>query len=156
VYSSPLERAIETAGPIADLHAVAVCVLEGLVETDCGDWTGALVEELSGMDQWRWMQVAPSCARHPGGESLAEVQARMVSAVEDLRISHSGQSIAVVSHGDPIRLLLAFHTGLHIDMFQRVAIDPASISELEFGLLRSRLLRSNDSAHLQAIESGER
>jgi broad specificity phosphatase PhoE len=156
VYSSPLERALETAGPIAELHGVSVCPVEGLVETDCGEWTGALIEELSRTDQWRSMQSAPSCARHPGGESMAEVQARMVSAVEALRISHAGRSIAVVSHGDPIRLLLAFHTGLHIDMFQRLAIDPASISELEFGVLRPRLLRCNDRAHLRAGEGLEK
>lgn len=155
VYSSPLERAIETAGPIADLQGVPVCPLEGLMETDCGEWTGALIEELSRTDLWRGMQSAPSCARHPGGESMAEVQARMVAAVEELRISHAGRSIAVVSHGDPIRLLVAFYTGLHIDMFQRLAIDPASISELEFGLLLPRLLRCNDRAHLRAVEARE-
>jgi probable phosphomutase (TIGR03848 family) len=151
VYSSPLERAMETAGPIADLQGVSVRRIERLVETDCGEWTGALIEELGRTDQWRWMQSAPSCARHPGGESMAEVQARMVGAVEELRINHVGQSIAAVSHGDPIRLLLAFYTGLHLDMFQRLAIDPASISELEFGPLQPRLLRSNDRAHLQRI-----
>jgi broad specificity phosphatase PhoE len=137
VYSSPLERAIETAGPIAELHRIPVCSLEGLVETNCGEWTGCLIEELGRTDQWRWMQAAPSCTRHPGGESMAEVQARMVS------------------HGDPIRLLLAFHTGLHLDMFQRLAIDPASISELEFGSLRPRLLRCNDRAHLRAFDGEE-
>jgi probable phosphomutase (TIGR03848 family) len=156
VYSSPLERAIETATPIAERHAIPVRVLERLVEADCGEWTGALIEELRGTDQWRWMQAVPSCARHPGGESMAETQARMVSAVEELRISHAGQTIAVVSHSDPIKLLLAFAVGLHMDMFQRVTVDPASISEVEFGSLMPRLLRSNDCAHLKAVGGGEK
>jgi probable phosphomutase (TIGR03848 family) len=155
VYSSPLERALETAGPIADRHGLRVRPLEGLVETDCGEWTGASIEHLSQTDLWRWMQAAPGSVRHPGGESMAEVQARMVAAFEGLRVTHSGQTIVVVSHSDPIKLVLAFYTGLHIDMFQRLVIDPASISELEFGSLRPRLVRSNDRAHLEANGSEE-
>jgi probable phosphoglycerate mutase len=87
---------------------------------------------------------------------MAEVQAQNVAAVEELRVTHSGQRIAVISHSDPIKLMLAFYTGLHIDMFQRLVIDPASISELEFGPARPRLVRSNDRAHLEAIGSEEK
>jgi probable phosphoglycerate mutase len=79
---------------------------------------------------------------------MAEVQARMVGAVAELRLMHPGERIAVVSHSDPLKLLLAFHIGLHMDMFQRLAIDPASISELELGPVRPRLVRCNDCAHL--------
>jgi len=156
VFSSPLERAIETAGPIAARHGLIVRPLEDLVETDCGEWTGASIEALRQTDLWRWIQTTPSCVRHPGGESMAEVQARNVAAVEELRVTHSGQRIAVISHSDPIKLMLAFYTGLHIDMFQRLVIDPASISELEFGPIRPRLVRSNDRAHLEAIGSEEK
>jgi probable phosphomutase (TIGR03848 family) len=156
VYSSPLERALETAGPLADRHGVLPQLLAGVVETDCGEWTGASIEELSRTDLWRLMQASPSCARHPGGESMAEVQARMVAAVEELRILHTGQRIAVISHSDPIKLVLAFHTGLHIDMFQRLTVDPASINELEFSSRSPRLVRSNDRAHLQVDALGEK
>ena len=156
VYSSPLERALETAGPIAERQGLTVRTIEGLMETDCGEWTGASIEELSQTDMWRRIQAAPSCARHPGGESMAEVQARMVAAIEELRVTHPGQRVAVISHCDPIKLTVAFYAGQHIDMFQRLAIDPASISELEFGSIRPRLVRSNDRAHLEANGSEEK
>jgi probable phosphomutase (TIGR03848 family) len=148
VFSSPLDRTLETAGPIADRHGVQLRTLDGLTETDCGDWTGRSIDELSQMELWRQIQVAPSGVRFPGGESMAEVQARIVGVVAELRVLHPGQRIAVVSHSDPLKLLLAFHIGLHMDMFQRLAIDPASISELELGPVRPRLVRCNDCAHL--------
>jgi len=151
VYSSPLERALETASPIAERHGLPVCPLAGLVETDCGEWTGAFLEELSQTELWRRIQSAPSCVRHPGGESMAEVQARMVASVDRVRAIHSGQRIALVSHSDPIKLVLAFHVGLQLDMFQRLIVDPASISELEFGSAQARLVRSNDCGHLQVL-----
>jgi probable phosphomutase (TIGR03848 family) len=152
VYSSPLERALETAGPIAQKHGLDCHLMDGLMETDCGEWAGGAIEELSQTELWRRIQVEPSSARFPGGESIFEVQQRMVGAVVELRSLHSGKMIAVVSHSDPIKLLLAFHVGMHMDMFQRLAVDPASISELEFGTLRTRLVRSNDCAHLSSLE----
>jgi len=153
VYSSPLERALETASPIAERHGIPLCPLAGLIETDCGEWTGAFLEELSHTDLWRRIQSAPSCARLPGGESLAEVQARMVASVDEIRATHSGQRVVLVSHSDPIKSVLAFHMGLHLDMFQRLTIDPASISELEFGSAQTRLVRANDCGHLQALRN---
>jgi probable phosphoglycerate mutase len=156
VYSSPLERALETANPIADRQGIPLQVLENLVETDCGEWTGAFVQELTQTELWRILQTAPSFARHPGGESMAEVQVRMVTAVEKLRVWHPGQRVAVVSHSDPIKLVLAFLVGMHIDVFQRLVVDPASISEIEFGSPVPRLVRCNDRAHLQADALGEK
>jgi broad specificity phosphatase PhoE len=153
VYSSPLDRTLETAGPIAALHGVQVQTMQALAETDCGTWTGGSIEELSQTDLWRQIQLTPSCVRFPGGESMTEVQARMVGAVAELRALHPGQLIAVISHSDPIKLLLAFHAGIHMDMFQRLAIDPASISELEFGSVRPRLARCNDCGHLAPLGS---
>jgi probable phosphomutase (TIGR03848 family) len=148
VYSSPLERTVETAGPVADRHGVHLEILDALTETDCGEWAGESIDVLSQTELWRQIQVAPSCVRFPGGESMAEVQVRMAGAVAELRAAHPDQTIAVVSHSDPIKLLLAFHVGLHLDMFQRLVVDPVSISELEFGPLRTRLVRCNDCAHL--------
>jgi probable phosphomutase (TIGR03848 family) len=148
VYSSPLERTLETAEPIAAGHGLPVVPMDGLAETNCGDWTGQAIEELSKVDLWRQIQVQPSGVRFPGGESMAEIQARMVAALDALVAQHAGQTIVVVSHSDPIKLVLAHYIGLHMDMMQRLVITPASITELEFIQFHPRLLRCNDIAHL--------
>lgn len=148
IYTSPLDRTVETAAPIATCHGISAEQDERLVESECGEWTGQSIEELSKTEVWRQFQVLPSTARFPGGESFAEIQARIVGAIEELRHRHAGQTVAIVSHSDPIKLALAHYIGMHMDMFQRLVIDPASISELEFGIFQPRLLRCNDCAHL--------
>lgn len=148
VYSSPLERTLETAQPLAARLGLPVQILEGVGESRCGDWTGQLIEDLNKSELWRQIQMTPSGFRYPGGESVLEVQARMVAALDDLRAAHPGQSVAVVSHADPIKLAVAFYAGLALDMYQRLSIAPASISELEFTTVRPTLVRLNDCAHL--------
>ncbi len=150
VYSSPLERALETAEPIAVRLGLPVVTVEGVIETGCGEWTGQAIEEVSKSDLWRQIQTQPSGVRFPGGESMAEIQARMVAAVDALVAQHQGQTFAVVSHSDPIKLLVSHYIGMHMDMMQRLVISPASITELEFASFRPRLLRCNDCAHLPA------
>jgi probable phosphomutase (TIGR03848 family) len=151
VYSSPLERTVETAQPLAASHGLSVVVVEGIGETDCGEWTGRLVDEVSQTELWRQILVYPSGVRFPGGEGMADVQKRMVTALESLRQAHPGQTIAVVSHSDPIKTALAYYIGLHLDLYHRLVISPASISELEFTPYGPRLLRCNDCAHLQGL-----
>lgn len=148
IYSSPLERAQETAAPLAAARGLAVQVLEDLNETDCGEWTEQAIDELVKTDIWLKMQSCPSATSHPGGEGIVAVQVRMVRALEALRARHCGETIAVFSHADPIKAALAHYTGLHIDLFQRLVIDPAAISELAFFPQGPRLIRSNDTAHL--------
>jgi probable phosphomutase (TIGR03848 family) len=148
VYSSPLERARETAEPLAARLGLAVQILNGAAESGCGDWTGQLIEELSKGDLWRQVQVCPSAFRFPGGESFAEIQARMVVTLDGLRAAHPGQTLAMVSHADPIKLAVAFYTGVPLDLFQRLVVAPASITELEFTPFRTLLVRLNDTAHL--------
>lgn len=150
VYSSPLERARETAEPLATRLGLALQVLEEVSESGCGNWTGYLIEELSKDDRWRQVQVCPSTFRFPGGESFAEIQARMTGALDRLRAAHPGQTVAVISHADPIKLAVAFYTGVPLDLFQRFVVAPASITELEFTALRPLLVRLNDTAHLPA------
>ena len=150
VYSSPLERARETAEPLAARLGLAAQILEGATESGSGDWTGRLIEELSKGDLWRQVQVCPSAFRFPAGESFAEIQARMVATLDGLWAAHPGQTVAMVSHADPIKLAVAFYTGVPLDLFQRFVVAPASITELEFTAFRPLLVRLNDTAHLPA------
>ncbi len=148
IYSSPLERARETGEPVAAALGLPIQVLEDLNETDCGDWTGQAINELTKSDLWQKMQIYPSGVAHPGGEGIAAVQARMVRSLEIIRAAHPGGVILIVSHADPLKAALAYYTGLHIDLFQRLVLDPASLSELAFTPQGPRLMRCNDTAHL--------
>lgn len=147
IYSSPLERARETAAAIAAAHDLPVYVEERVGEVHCGDWTGQNIEELRQTDLWRQIHLHPSSTRFPGGESMFEVQARMVAALDELRTAYPGRIIAVVSHADPIKAAVAYYVGLHLDLCQRLAISTASITELSFSAYGPRLLRCNDCAH---------
>ena len=148
VYSSPLERARETAAPAAARLGLAVQLLDGVMETGCGDWTGQQLDDLSQSDLWRQVQGCPSLFRFPGGESFTEIQARVVAALDFVRLAHPGQTIAVFSHADPIKLAVAFYLGTPLDLFQRIEVAPASITELVFDPCRPRLARLNDCAHI--------
>lgn len=148
VYSSPLERAQETAAPLGRVLNLPVDINEGIMETDCGEWAGQLIEDLSKLDLWKQLQVYPSGVRFPGGESFADIQTRMVRAIEALCTKHAHETIALVSHADPIKLAVAFFAGIPLDLFQRIVIAPASITEIEFSTLRPAIVRINDSAHI--------
>lgn len=149
LYSSPLERARETAAPLAARLGLPVQILDALGETRCGDWTGQAVEELRKTELWLQVQFYPGGFRYPGGESTLEVQTRMVAALDMLCAAHPGQTIAVFSHADPIKLAVAFYSGTPLDLYQRLTVAPASISELEFTSYRPMLVRLNDCAHIQ-------
>lgn len=143
IYSSPLERTLETAQPLAKARGLTVQVRDGLGEARCGDWTGRTLKELKNEELWPVIQLYPSGARFPGGESLREVQARMVAELDAIRDSHPDQTVAVVSHSDPIRLAVAHYAGLALDLFQRLTISPASVTALAFTHFGPRLLCMN-------------
>ena len=160
VYSSPLERCRETAEPLTAQLGLELRLLDDVKETDCGEWTGQALEELRKAESWQQVQVNPSGFRFPNGESMLEIQARMVAALERLQREHTGETIAVFSHSDPIKLAIAFYVGMPLDLFQRLDVSPASVSELDFSPLRVRLVRLNDCAHVppakeepQAVEN---
>jgi probable phosphoglycerate mutase len=132
VYSSPLERARQTAAPIAAATGQRVKVDRGLLECDFGDWTGLPLSGLMKKQEWSTIQRTPSAFRFPGGESFVEMQVRIVSAVDRLRAAHPGGTIVCVSHADPIKAAIAHAIGTHLDLFQRIVISPASISVLAF------------------------
>lgn len=143
IYSSPLERTLETAQPLAEAQSLTIQVREGLGETGYGDWTGRGLKELEGEELWSVVQVYPGGARFPGGESIREVQARMVAELDAIRDAHPGQTVAVISHSDPIKMAVAHYTGLALDLFQRLTISPASVSALAFTRFGPRVICLN-------------
>jgi len=128
VYSSPLERAKETAAPISAACGLKTQIERGLFECDFGDWTGKELKDLMKLPEWQTVQRAPSTFRFPNGESFTEMQTRMVGALDKLRKLHPGGTIVCVSHADTIKAAVAHAMGTHIDLFQRIVISPASIT----------------------------
>lgn len=144
VYSSPLERCQETAAAVAEPRGLKVGLVEDLGEVRYGDWTGKELGELAKTDLWRTVQLHPSGARFPGGESLHEMQTRAVAACERLRAEHPDQTVAVCSHADVIKAVVAHYLGMHLDLFQRLVVTTASVTALGFGPV-PYLLRLGDS-----------
>jgi probable phosphoglycerate mutase len=134
IYASPLERARETAAPIAAARGLKVQIDKGLVECDFGEWTGAELKKLMKLPEWSTVQRAPSTFTFPGGESFTAMQARMVSAIDRLRAKHPGGTIVCVSHADPIKAAVAHAMGTHIDLFQRIVISTCSITAIAYGM----------------------
>ncbi|WP_114854601.1 histidine phosphatase family protein [Brachybacterium sp. YJGR34] len=132
LYSSPLERAQETAAPTARRTGLAVREEPGLLEGEFGDWTGRPLAELTALPAWQDVQRHPAGFRFPGGESFAEMQARMVGTIERLRREHEGGTVVCFSHADPIRLLLAHALGTPLDAFQRISVGTASVSAISY------------------------
>jgi probable phosphomutase (TIGR03848 family) len=157
IYSSPLERCVETAKPLAASLKLRVRTLKDVGEVRYGDWTGKPLAQLARTKLWKTVQQNPSNARFPNGESLLEVQERAVAAVESIAAEHPKQVVAVFSHGDPIRLLIAHYSGIHADLFQRLVVAPASVSAIavsigaESGAGRPFILRVNDSGTLSDL-----
>jgi probable phosphoglycerate mutase len=144
LYSSPMERAVETAEPIAQALGLEIIIRLGLIETNCGDWAGKTVKSLQRRKIWRTIQGNPSQFRFPGGETFVECQQRIVGEIEFLRAQHGSKDLVIcVSHADPIKLLVAHYLGLPFDNFQRLSVDPASITALHLGESGSRLLALN-------------
>lgn len=133
IYSSPLERARETAAPLAEELGLAVNVLEAIAEIDCGEWQDSSIDSLAAGRVWERFNRLRGIARIPGGESMIGVELRMFEAMETLRERHPGETIALVSHGDPIRAALACYLGLPLDMAPRFDVFPASVSTVRIG-----------------------
>jgi probable phosphomutase (TIGR03848 family) len=134
VYTSPLERARETAGPIGAARQLKPAVDRGLLECDFGEWTGVELKKLMKLPEWRTVQGYPSGFRFPGGESFVEMQDRMVGAVGRLVERHRGGVVVCVSHADPIKAVVAQAVGTHLDLFQRIVISTCSITAIAYGL----------------------
>ena len=132
VYSSPLERARETAAPLARARHLAVRIERGLLECDFGEWTGGKLAALAKKPEWQTIQRYPSGFRFPGGESFPEMQTRITDTLARLVERHRGQTIVAVSHADPIKVAVAHALGSHLDLFQRIVIATASITAIAY------------------------
>ena len=144
IYSSPLERAVETAVAIARHQQTDVEVLEELSEIDFGDWTGKTFAELEHDRGWHIFNTRRSTASIPHGESAVATQARMVTLMRTLTQAHQGQRIALVSHGDPLRYAVLHLAGVPLDRYDDVQILPASVSAVLWLPDGPRLLYVND------------
>lgn len=133
IYVSPMERTLETAEPIAKALGLEMIVEDGLIEADFGDWTGQPLAELSKNPLWEWVQTRPSAFRFPKGESFAELQNRIAETIHKLESRHLGGQFIAVSHADTIKAMLCNALGLHLDMFQRIDVAPASVSVVSLG-----------------------
>ena len=128
ICSSPLERALETADPLARRLRLKVAVYDALDEVDFGAWSGTTIEQLNQLPEWRLYNTFRSSTRAPGGELATEVQTRMVAVLAGLARQHPEQTVAAFSHADPIRLALVHFLGMPIDLMHRLEIRPASLS----------------------------
>ena len=151
VYASPIERTTQTAQCIAALHNLDVLPLPGVIEADYGDWTGGKIADLAKTDEWKVVQVAPSRAQFPGGETIRAMQARMVDALDAVVAAHPHETIVVVSHADPIKSAIAHYTGMHLDLFPRLHVSPAAATVLDFHAYGVLLVKCNDTGGLDDL-----
>jgi len=145
VYASPLERAVETAKPIASRLGLRVRIDKGLLECDFGEWTGKSLRMLARRREWRTVQLLPASFRFPGGESFVEMQNRMVETLDRLADRHRGEGAFVaVSHADPIKAAVAATAGVPLDLFQRLVVSPCSVTAL---------MRDENSNHVLCVNT---
>jgi probable phosphomutase (TIGR03848 family) len=145
IISSPLDRCLQTAAALAVGRELTVETDERLGEARYGDWTGKELKALAKDPLWKVVQSHPSAVTFPGGEALRDIQLRAVDAVREhnAKLGPDATWIAV-SHADVIKAILADALGMHLDGFQRIMVDPASVSVVRYTDLRPFVLRTND------------
>ncbi len=155
VFASPLERTLETAAYLAAPRGLSVQDLPGVGEVRFGQWTGQALAALRQDPLWQGVQRAPSNTRFPDGETLGEVQARALAAIESVRAAHPRPEavVAVVSHADVIKTLVAHYAGVHLDLFQRFSVQPASVSVVRLTPEGPFVLAVNAGAELPPLEA---
>jgi probable phosphomutase (TIGR03848 family) len=152
VFSSPLDRCMETATPLAQRLGLPVMSEEGVIEVDYGEWRGQNLKDLVKEPAWKMVQHYPSSFRFPNGETLQEVQHRAVATLNQIHQTYANQTVAIFSHGDVIRTTLAYYLGTHIDLFQRIAISTASVSVVALANQRPMVLGVNYVTTLPKFE----
>jgi probable phosphoglycerate mutase len=142
IYSSPLERAIETADILGKDLCLNINVSEDFQEIDFGKWTDIPIEEIRDEPEFFRFNNFRSGTRIPGGELMVEAQVRIIRGIEKLKERHQNETVAVISHADVIRSAIAYYLGVHIDMMSRIMVSPASMSILEL---------YDDTAHILLV-----
>ncbi|GAA2048815.1 MSMEG_4193 family putative phosphomutase [Williamsia deligens] len=140
IVRSPLTRCEQTVAPLAQARGIVPIVEDRLVEVDYGSWTGRKITDLVGEDLWKTVQQHPSAAVFPDGEGLADVQCRAVRAIRDLDARLGGPDGSGVwvacTHGDVIKAIVADAMGVHLDSFQRIVVEPSSMSVVRYSSTR--------------------
>jgi broad specificity phosphatase PhoE len=148
LYSSPLERALETAAPLADKLQFQVGVRNEFTEFDFGKWTGRTIEELRGEETFRLFNEFRSVTPAPEGELMLTAQARIVAGLQQLCVQHQGEAIAIFSHSDMIKAAIVHYAGMPLDLMQRLEIDPASVSVVVVYPETARINKLNDTGEI--------
>jgi broad specificity phosphatase PhoE len=155
VYSSPLERARQTAAPLAADRNLEPMPLDGLTEVDFGDWTGLTFDELDRLPAWHLFNARRSIAPVPNGEPAAQVQTRILGVLDQLATRHAGETFAVVSHADVIRAAVLHYAAIPLDDFQRIQIDTASVTAVDV-TATPQLLAINRRDHIDSTTISSR
>ncbi|MFZ7086812.1 histidine phosphatase family protein [Curtobacterium sp. RRHDQ10] len=161
VVSSPLERCRQTSKAIIDRQpaGTATSIDRAITECDYGEWQGRLLRDLAPEPMWKVVQSQPSAAVFPGGESMQAMQSRAVAAIRRhdaaVEAEHGPAAVwAAVSHGDVIKAVLADALGMHLDLFQRITVGPASVSIIRYGEHRPDVVATNtDSGDLSWLRT---
>jgi probable phosphomutase (TIGR03848 family) len=154
IYSSPLERAIETANPIADARKLQILQEPGLLDADIGKWQGKSLKVLSLTKLWKIVQHTPSRFRFPDGESFPEMQTRISETLERIIKKHNKPQdiVAVVFHADPIKLAVAHFIGVPLDNFQRLGCDTGSVTAIHASEAGANLVKLNQRPPFEFLE----
>ncbi len=155
VYSSPLERCVQTIEPLAGNRRLDVRIDDALIEMDLGGWTGRSLAQMRRAKAWSTVQRSPSAFAFPGGESFTGAQARVVEGVERIARRHRRGAVVVATHGDIARIALAHFAAAPLDEFQRIVIDTAAVSVVELGGPRPHVILVNDTGGLARFRSAQ-
>ena len=152
IYSSPLERAVETAEPIVEGRKLEIQLRPELMDNDIGKWQGRSLKQLNRTKIWKKVQHAPSRFKFPEGESFLATQTRIASCLDDIAASHKPKDIvAVVFHADPIKLAVAHYMGIPLDHFQRLACDTGSVTVLYLSEMGAHLIKLNQQPPFELL-----
>ena len=149
IYSSPLDRCTQTVEPLAAAKRLRVSVAPDLIEMDTGAWTGRTLPQVRRTKLWRVVQTEPSRFRFPGGEGFIEAETRAVAAVDRIARRHPRGRVAIASHGDIVRIVLAHLLATPLDDFQRIVVDAASVSVIVIDGSQRRVVLANDTGGLE-------